>query len=62
MSNRRQIAEALRIAERYDPEGFICAEHDVIYVGDFQATDVDRQALEELGFHYRLNEGWTCFV
>lgn len=63
MSKRKDIIKILQICEEYDPDEWICAEHDVIYVlrSDVKVSDEDKNKLDELGAS-KSSEGWMVFV
>lgn len=67
MANRTNIIEILKIAEKYNPTGYCCAEHDVLYVINsvygIDISDEDQKRLEELGAHYdEEQDSWAIFT
>ena len=60
--SRKQVIEGLQILEKYDPDGWVEAGHDVIYgAAEADVSEEDAAKLEELG--WRVGEyGWERFV
>ena len=67
MSRMSEVAEGLKILEKYWPNGDIAAEHDVIYAGGDPGTTImsleDKARMEIL--HWFISsefDCWTVFV
>jgi len=62
---RDDIIKGLEIFEHYDPNGDICAEHDVIcgIALNTKISEADQKVLEELGW-IQNNEydSWVAFT
>lgn len=52
----KTVAEGLQILLKYFPDGYVAAEHDIIYAGEgkefVSMTDEDIEQLDKLGWHY----------
>jgi hypothetical protein len=62
---RRNIIKGLEIFEKYDLNGYVCAEHDVIcgISLDTEISEEDRKVLEELGWSENKEyDSWTAFT
>jgi hypothetical protein len=65
MAQAAKIIKALQVLEKYGPVN-VEAEHDVIYAGpegEPEYSDVDKLALDELGWHFEADVGnWAKFT
>lgn len=61
----KELIEGLQILDKY-PNGYISAEHDIIYAGPediSKITSEDQKALKKLGWHLDTeNNCWATFV
>jgi tRNA pseudouridine-54 N-methylase len=65
MATRKEVIEILKIAEKYDPDGNVAAEHDILYVlgENAEISEEDKKKLNELGAdNYGDSMGWQVFV
>lgn len=67
MATMREIAEGLTILMKYDPDGSVCAEHDILAAApDVQEDTVsveDKAKLEALGWHWDSEtDSWARFT
>lgn len=63
----KTVAEGLQILLKYFPDGYIAAEHDIIYAGgdneDVSISDEDMIRLEKLRWHYDKSlPSWYTYV
>ncbi len=67
MAKMKEIAEGLAILMKYDADGSVCAEHDILAaapdVRKDQVSAEDRAKLEELGWHWSSEaDSWAAFT
>jgi hypothetical protein len=66
MATIRELADGLAILRKYDPDGDVAAEHDIVYAGhaeDFTLTADDASRMEELGWFVDDEyDSWARFV
>lgn len=62
---RDNIIKGLQIFEKYDTDGCVCAEHDVIcgIALDTEISEEDRKIFDELGwFESEEYDSWAAFT
>ena len=65
MSKRSHIIAGLEILEKYDPDGWCDAQHDILYGCPFdpKISEEDQEALKGLGwFLDEETESWAIFT
>jgi hypothetical protein len=63
MATRKNIIKMLEIVEKYDPDGYVCAEHDILFLisESEKMSPEDVELLKELGAHEEA-DGLAVFV
>ena len=64
MATMTKIAAAMMILGKYEPDGYVQGEHDIIYLpGPKMLASEDRAELERLGVHWDGEvESWAVFT
>ena len=63
----KTVVEGLQILLKYFPDGYVSAEHDIIYAGgdndEVSISEDDVKRLEELRWHYDKSlPSWYTYV
>jgi len=59
-----RLLEGLKIIEKYEPDFDTCAEHDIIYAGNYSPEKLtldEKLKMEELGW-FESEDSWAYFT